>query len=92
MADKGFTISNLLQERQCSLIIPHFLKARGQFSSAEIADNDDITAFRVHVERAIRRVKENRIFQGIMPLSILGSVNQIWTVCCLLSNFRKPLF
>lgn len=92
MADKGFTIANLLQDRECSLIIPHFLKARGQFSPDEITDNDDITAFRVHVERAIRRVKENRLFNGVLPLSMLGSVNQIWSVCCLLSNFRKRLF
>jgi hypothetical protein len=92
MADKGFTIAKLLEERECNLIIPHFLKSHGQFSSAEVAENDDITAIRVHVERAIRRVKENRIFQGIVPLSMLGSINQIWTVCCLLTNFRKRLF
>lgn len=92
MADKGFTVSKLLEDCGCNLIISHFLKSHGQFSSAEVADNDDITAIRVHVERAIRRVKENRIFQGIVPLSMLGSINQIWTVCCLLTNFRKRLF
>lgn len=92
MADKGFTIGKLLEERNCSLIIPHFLQARGQFSTHEIQNNDTITTFRVHVERAIRRVKENRILQGILPLTMLGSANQIWTVCCLLTNFRKNLF
>ena len=92
MADKGFTIGSVLADRGVDLVIPHFLSSRGQFSSEEVKQNDAITAHRVHVERAIRRVKENRIFQGIIPLSMLGSMNQIWTVCCLLSNFRASLF
>jgi len=91
MADKGFTIQKILDERGVGLAIPHFLTARGKFTSREIAENDAITTYRVHVERAIRRVKENRIFQGIIPLSMIGSINQIWTVCCLLANFRPPL-
>lgn len=91
MADKGFTIGRLLAERNVKLIIPHFL-THGQFSAEQVAENDATTTHRVHVERAIRRVKENRILQGIVPLSMLGSINQIWTVCCLLSNFRAPLF
>lgn len=92
MADKGFTIGKLLAERNVGLVIPHFLSSKGQFSSDEVAMNDAITENRVHVERAIRRVKENRILQGIIPLSMIGSINQVWTVCCLLTNFRGPLF
>jgi hypothetical protein len=92
MADKGFTVHSLLAEHGVDLIMPHFLRARGQFTSEEVAENDVISSYRVHVERAIRRVKENRILQGIIPLSMIGSISQIWTVCCLLSNFRNPLF
>lgn len=93
MADKGFTIGKLLSEQNVGLVISHFLSTRtGQFTDIEVADNDSITASRVHVERAIRRVKENRILQGIIPLTMVGSINQIWTVCCLLTNFRSKLF
>src|SRR6218665_3270331 len=93
MADKGFTIlAKLLAEQNVGLVIPHLLSARGQFDSTEVADNDAITGSRVHVERAIRRVKESRILQGIIPLTMLGSINQIWAVCCLLTNFRSKLF
>ena len=91
MADKGFTVEKVLAERNVNLLIPHFLSSRSKFSKQQVAENDAITTYRVHVERAIRRVKENRIFHGIIPLSLLGSVNQIWAVCCLLSNFRPPL-
>src|ERR1700733_9083807 len=49
MADKGFTIAKLLAEKNVGLVIPHFLSARVQFDSNEVADNDAITASRVHV-------------------------------------------
>lgn len=26
-----------------------------------------------------------------MPISSLGAVNQLWTVCCVLSNFMNPV-
>jgi hypothetical protein len=91
MADKGFTIEKILAEKNAHLVIPHFLSARSKFNEKEIKENDTITTYRVHVERAIRRIKENRIFYGILPLSLIGSINQIWTVCSLLTNFRPPL-
>ena len=87
MADKGFTIEKVLAERNVNML----LYSQSKFSKREIKENDLITTYRVHVERAIRRIKENKIFQGIIPVSLLGSINQIWTVCCLLSNFTPPL-
>lgn len=35
--------------------------------------------------KAIRRCKEFRIFDQVIPLSIAGT--QIWTLCCMLTNF-----
>ena len=91
MADKGFTIEKLLLEKGATLNIPCFLIGKSQFSTEEIAHNQKIATVRVHVERAIRRVKVNRIFSSPLPLSLMGTCNQIWTVACLLTNFRGPL-
>lgn len=91
MVDKGFTINKLLQEKGCNLVIPHFLEKKGQFTRQEIEDNQRIGNVRVHVERAIKRVREFHIFDSPLPLTLMGSVNQIWTVCCLLCNFQGPL-
>uniref|UniRef100_A0A8C6VRU2 THAP-type domain-containing protein n=1 Tax=Nothobranchius furzeri TaxID=105023 RepID=A0A8C6VRU2_NOTFU len=41
-----------------------------------------------HVERLIRRVKENKLFDTVIPLSISGSINQMFTVACLLTNYQ----
>lgn len=92
MADKGFTIQDLLVKKKASLVIPPFLGEAPQFRASEVILTQDIARLRVHVERAIRRVKEFKIFQNMIPLSIAGTISQIWTVCVLLTNFRGPLF
>ena len=93
MVDKGFTIEDLLTPLGCSLVIPPFLTAhRNQFSKEETEQTQTIARLRVHVERAIRRVKEYHLFDGTLPISLAGSVNQLWTVCCILTNFQGPLF
>ncbi|XP_061162591.1 uncharacterized protein LOC133200491 [Saccostrea echinata] len=92
MADKGFLIEDLLDKKQASLIIPPFLGEKGKFSASEVAQTHEIARLRIHVERAIRRIKEYHIFDGVIPLNLAASINQIWTVCAILTNFRGPLF
>ncbi|XP_056313980.1 uncharacterized protein LOC130229290 [Danio aesculapii] len=92
MADKGFLIRDLLADIDVSLVTPTFLGPSGQLSKEEIAHTQEIARLRIHVERAIRRIKEYHIFDGVLPLSLCGSVNQMWTVCALLTNFQGPLF
>ena len=89
--DKGFLIQEELAAIGCSLVIPYFLAAKGSFSVDEISENEAIAHLRVHVERAIRRFREFHIFDSIIPLKMAGSINQIWSVCCLLTNCRGPL-
>lgn len=94
MADKGFLIQDLLQPLKATLTIPPFLsKTKSlQLTSKEVTETQQIARLRIHVERAIRRIKEYQIFEKVLPLSLAGSVNQIWTICCLLTNFRGPLY
>ena len=92
MADKGFLIQDLLSKHNASLVIPPFLGPRGKFTKEEVSETQDIARLRIHVERAIRRIKEFHIFDKVLPLSIAGSSTQLWTVCVLLTNFKGPLF
>ena len=92
MADKGFLIQDLLAPKNASLVIPPFLGEKGHFSQAEVEKTHEVARLRIHVERAIRRIKEYHILDGVIPLNLAASVNQIWTVCAILTNFRGPLF
>ncbi|RXN15772.1 zinc finger protein 502-like isoform X2 [Labeo rohita] len=90
MADKGFTIKSMLAERGAKLIIPPF-KTAAQFSKEDAERTQAIACLQIIVERAIRRVKEFHIWDTTVPLTMFGTVNQLWTNCCLMSNFQWPL-
>jgi len=91
MADRGFTIENLLTPLGVRLNIPPFLGERSQMEGTEVVETQQIASLRIHIERAIRRVKEFDMLSSVMPASVAASANQIWTVCCLLTNFQNPL-
>lgn len=90
--DEVMVIKDLLTDIKVSLVTPAFTRPSGQFSKHEITHTQEIARLRIHVERDIRRIKEHHIFDGVLPLSLCGSVNQMWTVCALLTNFQGPLF
>ena len=91
MADRGFTIKEYFQPLKVDLIIPSFLDGRDQFSTDEVVHSQQIAHERIHVERMIQRLKSYHIFDRVIPLTMLGSLNQIITVCGLLSNFQDPI-
>ena len=91
MADKGFDIGEDLQKIGLQLNIPPFLREKPQFDESEVIRTQTIAKQRIHVERAIGKAKRFLIFNSRLPISSLGTINQLWTVCCLLSNFMDPI-
>ena len=91
MADRGFTVADDLSPLGVSLNIPCFLEGRDQLTAAEVKESQTIASVRIHVERAIQRIKKFRVLRNEIPLTLHGSINQIWTVCCLLTNSMPPL-
>ena len=91
MADRGFTIDELLAPLGVSLNTPPKLGHQSQMDADQVIETQQIASLRIHIERAIRRVKEFDILSGVIPAMLAGSANQIWTVCALLTNFQPPL-
>lgn len=50
-----------------------------------------ITLVGLHVEQVILRIKTYRLGRNELPLTLHGSINEIWTVICLLTNLATPL-
>lgn len=91
MADRGFDIQDLLASKKVTLFIPPKRQSTSeQFSKEDCFSTMRIANVRIHIERAIRRIKGWHIFDGVLPLSLCGVVNQLWAVSCLLVNWQKP--
>lgn len=89
MADKGFLIADLLQPLGVSLNIPP-LKMDTQLTEDQLVETRRIASLRIHVERAIGRIKSFRILMNL-PNSMAGITDQLFFVCGMLTNFRQPL-
>ena len=90
MADKGFTIEDIFP-LGISLNTPLFLGMLDQMSAEDVVQTQDIASLRIHVERATNKVKNFSIFEGVIPLSQFGIVNQMWCVCAILCNMQDPI-
>lgn len=91
MADRGFTIKDQLDKLDISLNIPPFMEGRQQLPSTDVQLGRSIASLRIHVERAIGRIKQFAILQGTFPLSMIRLVNQIVCICAWLTNFHLSL-
>ena len=58
MADKGFDVGDLLLKKGVQPNILPFLQSQAQFSSKDVRQTKTIESLLIHVERAIRRIKE----------------------------------
>lgn len=92
MADRGFLIEDDLASRNIRLHIPSFLgRDRVQLSAGEVTQTRRIAEARIHVERAIRRIKEFKILSGEVALTMLHVLEQVMQVCAFLTNFQPPI-
>ena len=90
MADRGFNIEDDMPDG-VTLNIPPFLNGAPQLSVSDENETRKIAAVRVHVERAIQRIKCFRILKNVFPLSMASELNKILIVCSYLTLFHSPL-
>ncbi|XP_033724574.1 uncharacterized protein LOC117314614 [Pecten maximus] len=96
MADRGFLIRDLLLEHHATLNIPPFTRkcswGKGKrLNASEIKKTRNIAKLRIHVERAIERLKNFHSLSNTMPLSCKPVANQMLKVCSFLCNLQRPL-
>lgn len=94
MADRGFKqIDNLLQKKKCKLIRPPSVSETVKPSKAEVIEAKRIAAVRIHIERAIRRLRE---FNLLLPHSVvhhrvISIMDDVVTIASALSNLQSLL-
>lgn len=91
MADRGFTIRDILFERKINLAIPSFTNKGAQLSEEQVTSTRRIANVRIHVERAIRRIKVFKIMSQVVPITLVPKVDKILRICAALVNLRGDL-
>ncbi|XP_078618709.1 uncharacterized protein LOC144886133 [Branchiostoma floridae x Branchiostoma japonicum] len=91
MADKGFVIDKELEQLGLRLNIPPFSSSSCQMCPGDVNLTRKIASQRVHIERAINRIKNFKLVCRRIPASLFGNINEIWLVCCYLSTFHDML-
>lgn len=91
MADRGFMLTTAMKEKNVKLNVPAFSRGKPQFSEAEATLSRGIPRLRIHVERAINRIKLYRILKHSLPIHHKKLMNSIVLVCAGLCNLKGPL-
>jgi hypothetical protein len=86
MADKGFHLQDIEQEKKWKFVIPSFLDQSGQYSQVDIGNNMKISSVRIRVEHAIGRMHIFRILATPLPYQLFSNINQIVFICAFCSN------
>ena len=90
MADRGFTIRHLLLALGATLNIPAFTHGN-PLNPKALLKSRRIASVRIHVERAIGRVKKFAILDGPMHISLRYVVSKIVRICCVMCNLQGRL-
>ena len=77
MADRGFTIQELLDPLGVKVNIRAFLDDKEQLDKEDVVMSQTIASVRIHVERIIARIKKFKVLKTEIPLNLNGTINQI---------------
>ena len=67
MADRGFEIQDLLAPKKVYLNIPPFMRGKEHLDPDEEDETREVASVRIHVKRAIERVKNYNILRQNFP-------------------------
>ena len=79
MADRGFNIQEMLASKGVKVNIPPFMNQDGQFEEGELLETRRIATLRIHVERAMERIKNYHILDFVpITLCVNGLIDMIF--------------
>lgn len=90
MVDRGFTIAKELPDGVTLLIPPFKNRQSGQFTKQQLDFSEKLSVARIHVERAMRAIKECQILATEVKMAMINNYENIFKACAYLVNFKKP--
>ena len=89
LADKGFLLHDIIPQG-VFLNLPAFLRGKSKFSKAEAIFSTKIARSRIHVERAIERLRNYNVLKKISAHERCFA-DKLVQVCAALVNFQSPI-
>ena len=84
-------IKEELYLKYCTLSVPPGARTKSQMTKEECKTTKQIANLRIHVERAINRLKTYRILKTVLPISLLHHADNIVKTCAALCNIKPVL-
>ena len=91
LADRGFLIAEELANQNATLITSAFTKGKSQLSAKEVETTRTIAHVRIHVEKAIERLKNFNILCTNMSMYMVPHADSIVTICSAICNLQPKL-
>lgn len=79
--------ARLAGKRSCQ----SFLKGKTQLDAEELVETRRVASLRIHVERAMERIKNYHIFDRTLPSSLNDVAEETFFVCAVMCNYWPPL-
>lgn len=73
------------------LLMPPLNSDGSQFSQQDMSSFYQIAPVCIHVERVIQRLKNYRIINNKLPLTVLPDMNKVLSVCAALVNMQLSI-
>ena len=89
MADRGFQIQEDLFLHFCRLVLSRGARVKSQ--SLRLKKIKEVANLRIHVERAINRIKYFMILKGTIPVTMIQHVDDIILTSVGLCNLKRQL-
>ncbi len=74
-----------------NLVMPAFTCKQCQLTNEEVTHTRRIAHARIHIERAIRRLKVYKILSQTLPINLVSEFDKILRICAALANLRGEL-
>ncbi|XP_038576234.1 uncharacterized protein LOC119903968 [Micropterus salmoides] len=91
MADRGFTIKDLLFERKIQFVVPSFKRQEGQTHEEYAACSKEMAHVRIHVEKALGRLKVYKMLTEVVSTALAPKMNKILRICAALVNLGEDV-
>ncbi|RUM28700.1 MAG: hypothetical protein DSY42_07915 [Aquifex sp.] len=96
MVDRGFNIGDLLLQRGAKLYMPPFTRKAENgkdkaLNQSEILKTRNIASLRIHLERAIERIKNFKILSNRITFNLWPLLYQVLVIVSVFCNLQPPL-